>query len=212
MERVVNFKNNQGFKLVGVLKGLQSGAELPVVVFAHGLHSGKDSPRNIQIAKGLNDKGLATFLLDFTGHGESEGTMADVSVERLASDLNSAVTFLESTKGVDSKRIGICGSSFGGTAALVAASSDRRIRILVLRSAPVEGYYSFADKVTIPTLVVQGEADPIVRESMELIKHLRGEKKIELIKGAGHLYERPEQLEQAKSAIVKWFTQKLRVR
>jgi dipeptidyl aminopeptidase/acylaminoacyl peptidase len=179
------------------------------VVFAHGLHSGKDSPRNIHIARGLNDKGLATFLLDFTGHGESEGTMTDVSVEQLASDLKSAVTFLASTEGVDSRQIGICGSSFGGTTALVAAASDERIRVLVLRSAPVEGYYSFADKVTVPTLIVQGEADPIVRESMELIKHLHGEKKIELIKGAGHLYERPEQLEQAKSAIVKWFAHKL---
>jgi pimeloyl-ACP methyl ester carboxylesterase len=188
---------------------LREGEDLPVVIFAHGLHSGKDSPRNTRIAQGLIDEGFATLLMDFTGHGESEGTMADVSVEQLASDIYAAIGFLESAQGVDLDRMGVCGSSLGGTAALVAAATDKRIKALVLRSAPMEGYYHHGDKVTIPTLIVQGEADPIMKESKELFQHLPGEKKLELIRGAGHLYEEPEQLDQAKNAIVQWFKDRL---
>jgi pimeloyl-ACP methyl ester carboxylesterase len=210
MEGNVFFQNNKGFRLAAAVEGLKDGMNLPVVIFAHGLYSGKDSPRNREIAHGLNEAGLATLLIDFTGHGESEGSMDDVSVEQFVSDIDSAIAFLGSFKGVDSAQIGVCGSSLGGTAALLAATRDNRIRALVLRSAPVEGFYQYGEKVKVPTLIVQGEADPIARESMELFERLGGEKKIELISGAGHLYERPEQLGQARKVIAKWFQDKLK--
>jgi pimeloyl-ACP methyl ester carboxylesterase len=209
-EREVFFKNNRGFRLAGRLAGLREGENLPVVIFAHGLYSGKDSSRNNQISNGLVEKGLATFLIDFTGHSDSEGTMDDVSVEQFVEDLDAAVTFLEASEGVNPELIGVCGSSFGGTAALIFAASDDRIKALVLRSAPSEGYYEYGENVKIPTLIVQGEKDPIIRESETLFKYLKGEKELVLIEGAGHLYEKPEQLNQAKTAIAHWFKEKLK--
>ncbi len=205
MDRKVSFRNRRGLRLVGILKRLQAGEDLSVVVFAHGLHSSKESPRNTEIAQGLVEAGLAAFLMDFTGHGESEGREGDATVEVLAGDISSAVDFLGSAEGIDPTRIGVCGSSLGGTAALAAAARDQRIKALVLRSAPVEGYYALGEKIAIPTLIVQGEADPILAESRELFRHLRGERRLELIKGAGHLYERPEELRRAREAIVGWF-------
>ncbi len=209
MDRRVSFKNNRGFKLVGVLRGLKEEESLPVVIFAHGLYSGKDSPRNTRIAEGLVSEGIAAFLMDFTGHGDSEGVMSDASVEQFARDIDSAIIFLGSVKGVDPNRIGVCGSSLGGTAALLAASSDERIKALVLRNAPTAGYHHLGARIKIPALVVQGEDDPILEESKELFKHLAGEKRIELIKGAGHLWEEAEQLDKARDAIVRWFKEKL---
>lgn len=205
MDRKASFRNRRGLRLVGIIRGLRPNADLPVVIFAHGLHSSKESPRNTEIAQGLVEAGLAAFLVDLTGHGESEGREGDVTVEVLAGDVSSAVDFLGSAEGIDPARVGVCGSSLGGTAALAAAAGDPRIKALVLRSAPVEGYYALGEKITIPTLIVQGEADPILAESRELFRHLRGERRLELISGAGHLYERPEELRQAREAIVGWF-------
>ncbi len=209
MNKEVSFKNNRGFKLAGVIEGLIEGKKLPAVIFAHGLYSGKNSPRNTEIGQGLVEEGVAAFLIDFTGHGDSEGGIGDASLDQLVADIASALTFLESFRGVDQGRIGVCGSSLGGTAALMAAASDERIKALVLRNAPTAGYYHFGEKIKIPTLIVQGEKDPILEESRELFRHLRGEKRIEVVRGAGHLWKRPEQLEQARSAIVKWFKEKL---
>lgn len=209
MKEKVTFKNNKGFKLAASIIGTKKGIIQPAVIFAHGLDSSKDSPRNLYIAEGLVEKGLCCFLLDFTGHGESEGRASDITVEQFAQDLDAALNYIHRIKGIDPLRIGICGSSMGGTAALVRAVSDGRIKVLALRSAPAEGYYQHANQVRIPVLIVQGDADPIMKESLILYEHLGGEKKLVLIKGADHLYSKEEHLKEAREAIAQWFVEKL---
>lgn len=205
----VTFKNNRGFKLAASVIGLKKGKQ-PVVIFAHGLDSSKDSRRNVYIAEGLVEKGFCCFLLDFTGHGESEGSSSDVSVEQFASDLDAALEYIKSMEGVDARRTGICGSSMGGTAALLRAASDGRIKALALRSSPAEGYYDYARSVRVPVLIVQGDADPIMKESLAIYEKLAGEKKLAIIKGADHLYSKEEHLREARDTIVQWFVEKLR--
>lgn len=204
----ITFKNNKGFRLVAEIVGLKKGITQPVVIFAHGLNSSKSSRRNLHIAEGLVEKGFCCFLLDFTGHGESEGGSSDVSVEQFVHDLGAASDYL-SRLGIDTARTGICGSSLGGTAALVRAATDKRIKALALRSAPAEGYYQYANKVHIPVLIVQGDADPIMKESLILYEKLAGEKRLVLIKGADHLYSKEEHLREAREAVVQWFVEKL---
>ncbi|VVB91842.1 2-succinyl-6-hydroxy-2,4-cyclohexadiene-1-carboxylate synthase [uncultured archaeon] len=209
MEEKVTLKNDKGFRLVANILGLGNGMNKPAVIFAHGLRSSKDSPRNIYIAEGLVKKGFCCFLLDFTGHGESEGDASDATVEQFAQDIGISLDYINGKEGVNPERVGICGSSIGGIAALVRAATDSRIKSLVLRSAPAEGYYKYADRVRIPTLIVQGDADPIMSESIILYERLAGEKKLALIKGADHLYSKEEHLREARETIVQWFVEKL---
>jgi putative phosphoribosyl transferase len=208
MEKKVTFKNNKGFKLAASIIGIKKGIIQPAVIFAHGLDSGKDSPRNLYIAEGLVEKGFCCFLLDFTGHGESEGGASDITVEQFAQDLDAALNCIRRIKGIDPARIGICGSSMGGTAAIIRAANDGRIKVLALRSAPAEGYYQYANQVRIPVLIVQGDADPIMKESLILYERLAGEKKLAIIKGADHLYSKEEHLKEAREAIAQWFDEK----
>lgn len=205
----VFFKNSRGLKLAAGIEGLGKRTTPPVVIFAHGLNSSKDSPRNTFIAEGLVERGFCVFLLDFTGHGESEGVASDISVEQFVQDLDAALNYIKNLKGIDAARTGICGSSLGGTAALVKAATDKRIKALALRSSPGEGYYEYAGKVSTPTLIVQGDDDPIMKESLVLYEKLAGEKKLALIKGADHLYTKEEHLKEAREAIVQWFVEKL---
>ncbi len=205
----VTFGNNKGFKLVASIIGIKKGLIQPVVIFAHGLNSSKDSPRNLYIAEGLVEKGFCCFLLDFTAHGESDGEASDITVEQFAQDLDAALDYTHRIKGIDPLRIGICGSSMGGTAAIITAARDGRIKVLALRSAPAEGYYHYASQVRIPVLIVQGDADPIMKESLILYEHLAGEKRLIPIKGADHLYSKEEHLKEAREAVVQWFVEKL---
>jgi putative phosphoribosyl transferase len=207
-EKII-LKNDKGFRLVANILGLEKGMNKSAVIFAHGLRSSKDSPRNIYVAKGLVEKGFCCFLLDFTGHGESEGDASDATIEQFAQDIGVSLDYINGKEGINPARVGICGSSIGGTATLVRASTDSRIKALALRSAPAEGYYKYADNVRIPTLIVQGDADPIMSESLILYEHLAGEKKLALIKGADHLYSKEEHLREAREAIVQWFAEKL---
>ncbi len=69
--------------------------------------------------------------------------------------------------------------------------------------------YQYANQVRIPTLIVQGDADPIMKESRILYEHLAGEKKLALIKGADHLYSKEEHLKEAREVIAQWFSEKL---
>ncbi len=209
MKEKVTFKNNKGVRLVADIMGFKKGITRSVVIFAHGLNSSKESSRNLYIAEALVERGVCCFLLDFSGHGESEGEISDVTVEQFVHDLDAALEYIKHIKEIDPMRVGICGSSMGGTAALVRASTDGCIKALALRSAPVEGYYQYARQVRIPVLIVQGDADPIMRESIILYGNLIVEKKLVLIKGADHLYSKEEHLKRAREAIVQWFVEKL---
>ena len=63
MKEKVTFENNRGFRLTAYIAGLKKGIIQPVVIFAHGLNSSKDSPRNLFIADGLVEKGSAVSFL-----------------------------------------------------------------------------------------------------------------------------------------------------
>lgn len=210
MEKKVTFKNNHVLRLVATLYSLKEGESLLVVIFAHGLQSSKDSPRNIFIAEETAKKGTVCFLHDFTGHGESGGDVTHISLEQFEQDLDASIAYIKSLEGIDSSKTGYVARALGESAALLKASTDKRITVLILRSSPADGLYQYAEHITIPKLIIQGEADPISVESKILYKHLAGKKKLVLIKGADHFYSRRKHLEEAKDAIFSWLIENLK--
>jgi pimeloyl-ACP methyl ester carboxylesterase len=147
--------------------------------------------------------------LDFTGHGDSEGSIGPDFINQQVADLGAALDWVATRKEIDSERIGVNGSSTGGNVAILRAATDPRIRVLVLRSPPCEGLYEVARRIAVPTLIVQGELDPVRVQTRRLFEVLTCEKKYTLIKGASHLYETPEALDQMIRATVDWFVDKL---
>lgn len=99
------FKTSRGFALSGRLLTPASPGPHPVVVVAHGLGSGKDSPRNQAVAQALVRLGFAAFLFDFTGHGESEGRPEDSTPEQQVDDLVAAIDALEPVDELDHHRL-----------------------------------------------------------------------------------------------------------
>jgi len=203
----VRFKNQAGQVLFGRLFFPQgdSAGLFPVVVFAHGFDSGKDSPRGMAVANRLLELGIATFLFDFTGHGESEGSKAESTIDRQVQDLRAAVDVVSGVLGVDASRIGVNGASSGGLVALTEAKDDARVKAISLRGPRTDGMRAYADRFTMPVFIAQGEYDPLLDETRGFFAALAGPKVLEVIGGADHLFSDPTHLDEVKELTGRWF-------
>lgn len=209
--REITFRNSSGRRLAGTLLLPRSVERPPVVVFAHGFNSSRRSSRNLMIAERLVASGLAAFLIDFTGHGDSDGEIREATVKQMADDLRSAIDHISAESAVDAGRIGLSGSSSGGIVSVLEAARDERVRVLVLRSVPAGDLFEPAARIRATTLVIAGEADiPIVEEDRALAEVIDGPHHFEVIPHAGHLFDGPGEMERVSDLSVNWFVSHLR--
>lgn len=201
------FRNGLGYELVGLLTLPPAGRQpAAALVFSHGFDSGKDSPRGLVLAAALERAGLATFRIDFTGHGESQGAKEESTIARQTDDLVCALDALGAHEApLDPDRLGVCGASSGAVVALRAAGRDYRIRLLALRSpSPRPDLPELARTVTVPTLVVESDEPRLLESSRALCDNLGGPHRLEVVPGAGHLFEGRGSLERMIELTVGW--------
>ena len=192
----------QGVRLVGILTTPAGSGSFPLVIFVHGLGSGKDSPRNLVIARHLVDTGIATLLFDLSGHGESSADSSD-GMDAFVSDLEGAFEWAIRENDVQKDRVGIAGSSLGAVIAANALAEGKvSPRTMVLRAPPMEA--ADFQRVNLPSLVLIGSRDPLltnVRADVAGCPQLT----LSVVEGASHLFEEPGTLEEALNQTVDWF-------
>jgi cephalosporin-C deacetylase-like acetyl esterase len=206
----VSFKSSRGFRLAGRVLIPPSPGPHPAVVFAHGWRSSKDSPRNQAMAEALRAAGIAALLFDFTGHGESDGTLEDSTQTQQVEDLRAAFDVLEGLDEVDRGRVGVVGASSGAAVALLQAARDPRIRALALRSPNLAGAERAVGVVSAPTLLVVGEQDAPIRAAVEpMLGRFPGPHLLEVVPNGDHLFEDPAARARATASIVAWLREHL---
>jgi len=185
------------------------------VLFAHGSGSSRYSPRNRYVADVLNEGGLATLLIDLLTEDEQQ-------VDLQTSHLRFNIPFLSRrlevvtkwlTNHPEMRNLKIChfGASTGAAAALVAAAElPNLVRAVVSRGGRPDLVRAALARVETPTLLIVGGADPMVldlnRKAMAL---MRCEKQMQIIPGAGHLFEEAGALKQVAALARDWFLEKL---
>lgn len=206
IEEKVTFRTSRGLKLSGALLAPDENLH-DAVVFAHGTGSSKSSPRNRGIAEQLLDNGIASFLFDFTGCGESDGVPEQSTQDQQFDDLTSALDFITSQTFFQTRFVGVNGSSTGGTVTIRSAAEEDRIAGIVLRVPRNIEVIGLVPLIQAPTLVLQGSEDRIVLpESEEIFAALTCPKELRIIEGAGHLFdEKPEYFEEMTDATCEWF-------
>lgn len=102
------------------------------IVLCHG--SMADRSALLPEARLLHARGFGVLLLDWPGHGESEGEIRWSVAERDA--LSRAVDYLAARPEVSASRIGAVGFSMGGFVVAMQAASDPRLRAVVLAGTP----------------------------------------------------------------------------
>jgi putative phosphoribosyl transferase len=184
-----------------------------IVVFAHGSGSGRRSPRNRAVAEGLREAGLATLLVDLLTSGEE---VVDTETARLRFDIPLlAGRVVAATDWIDRHlgewRIGYFGASTGAAAALVAAAErPDRLAAVVSRGGRPDLAGAALPRVQAPTLLIVGSADPVVLDlNLQALTALRCEKQLEVVTGAGHLFEEPGTLDRVTVLARDWFVSHL---
>lgn len=186
-----------------------------VVVFAHGSGSSRFSPRNRSVAAGLNRAGLATLLIDLLTPDEeaqdSYNAALRFDVELLTRRLVGVVDWLDATSPVTGLPIGVFGASTGAAAALGAAAlRPTRVAAVVSRGGRPDLAGQALDEVRAPVLLVVGGRDPKVLDLNQVaMQRLPGHRELEIVPGAGHLFEESGAMEHVTRLAVSWFRRHL---
>ncbi len=107
--------------------GAAHGAPAPVIVMAHGLGAIKQL-RLAAFAERFQAAGYACLVFDYRHFGESEGQPRELlSIQRQREDWQAAVAFARSLPQVDTSRVVLWGTSFGGGHAIATAAADHQV-------------------------------------------------------------------------------------
>lgn len=214
MEEKVFFKDSEGNKLSAILSNPNKD-QSQIVILCHGLNSTKDGSTNKGLKDTFEKHKISTFRFDFFGHGESEGKIEDRSVSKFVDGILKAIKHI---KDLGFKKIGICGTSFGGLSAVIAASKSSDLKVMALkapgmgqkeRNLPnykddfeIKGWIKAGKEVNIPTLIVHGSEDKDIELKFgeELSKSIRSSKLI-VFDGADHRFSKKEDYDKSVKKI-----------
>lgn len=178
-----------------------------LVLFAHGSGSSRFSPRNRLVARQLQEQGLATLLLDLLTPDESADRALVFDVPLLSRRLEAAAAWLRERPEAAGLPLCFFGASTGAAAALWAAADlgDEVAAVVSRGGRPDLAAERLAD-VRAATLLVVGGADTAVLElNRSALELLRGERSLEIVPEAGHLFEEPGALERVAALAAAWF-------
>ncbi|HEX2052666.1 MAG TPA: alpha/beta family hydrolase [Actinomycetota bacterium] len=191
------------------------GSPRGVVVFAHGSGSSRHSPRNRAVASALNDRGLATLLVDLLTEDEEQVDLRTrhlrFDVRLLAERLAAAAEWTADHPSLPGVAIGYFGASTGAAAALIAAAlKPEGIGAIVSRGGRPDLAGDFLPQVSAPTLLLVGGRDDVVLDlNRQAQTRLECPAELQVIPGATHLFEEPGALEAVSSAAGDWFLRHL---
>jgi len=203
----------------------------PCVILSHGLVSSKNSDKYIALSHSFSEAGIATCRFDYHGCGESGGNIEETTLSIRVENLEQVTEFVFKHSLVIPEKVGILGSSFGGTTAIVRAARDNRIRCTSLWATPYSIENREEDKISdikfkktifkdfarynilseaarlSCTLVIHGERDDVVscEQGKTIYSYIQKPKKITIIKGADHVFSKPSHREKAITLSLNWF-------
>jgi dipeptidyl aminopeptidase/acylaminoacyl peptidase len=218
-------------KISGLMVLPEGKGTFPCVVLSHGLISSKESSKYVAISERFAKAGIASCRFDYHGCGDSCGNIEETTLTIRLDNLNTIVDYVLRHCSVNSDRIGIIGSSFGGTAGLIKSARDERIKCVSLWATPYvlakEGNGSidnifFKDDIYTDfstydilseaknvscALVIHGETDETVSciEGKKIYDNLQQPKNLEIIEGGDHVFSDPSHRERVIHLALNWF-------
>ena len=207
IEREITFRGGKN-PLPGRLR-IPVGAR-GIVLFAHGSGSSRLSPRNRQVAGVLEEAALATFLFDLLDEEEAADRRLVFDIELLGRRLLTATERIGREPGAADLPVGYFGASTGAAAALVAAAERPDVRAVVSRGGRPDLAGSALARVRAPTLLIVGGWDvEVLKLNEEALARLAGERRLEVVPRASHLFEEPGAIERVAELATAWFSRHL---
>jgi putative phosphoribosyl transferase len=180
-----------------------------LILFAHGSGSSRFSPRNMMIAKALQQVGYATLLFDLLSADEETDQTYVFDIPLLAQRLELATRWVArhpQFKDHPKLPIGYFGASTGAAAAIWAAADlGNRIFAVVSRGGRPDLAVPKLREVIAPVLLLVGGDDDTVIELNEMALDDLTTGEMEVIPGATHLFEEPGKLAEVGRHAIRWF-------
>lgn len=182
-----------------------------LVVFSHGSGSSRHSPRNAFVAGKLHQQKIATLLFDLLTEEEDQDRENRFDIELLSQRLIKATQWVSQLNETHQLPIGYFGASTGAASALKAAARQGdKIKVVVSRGGRPDLAIDEISEVTAACMfIVGGEDYYVIQQNQQAYSQLRGTKQLEIISGAGHLFEEPGTLEQAADLAAGWYKKHL---
>jgi alpha/beta superfamily hydrolase len=178
--------------LEGILAIPDGAGPFPAVIVCHPhpLYGGSmDNNVVYSLSEALTRASLASFKFNFRGVGGSQGEFGQGIGEQ--EDVEAAISFINTVKKVDSKRIGLAGYSAGAGFALPVGLNDVRIKALAAVSPPLNMFdFDFLKDCPKPKLFISGSRDNFTPadQFLEFCQNLPAPKEYESIEGADHFW------------------------
>jgi putative phosphoribosyl transferase len=182
-----------------------------MIIFAHGMGSNRNSPRNRFIAQMLQEAKMGSLLIDLLTRDET--TVDELSghyrydVNLLAQRVAGTIDWMEHQDDTRNLKVGLFGA-YTGAAAVLAAATMRpgRVGAIVSRGGRPDLTEALLPQIKQPTLLIVGEEDTqIVPINRQMVEKLGGKRRLEIVAGATHLFEEPGALELVGYLTRKWF-------
>jgi dienelactone hydrolase len=166
--------------------------------------------RNRAVAEVLQDSGFVTLLLDLLTEDEEQADIRTgelrFDIPLLAGRVVAAVGQISDQMVVRGLPVGLFGASTGAAAALVAAAHDHSVRAVVSRGGRPDLAGNALERVRAPTLLIVGSLDEYVLElNQQASQQLAAPRRIEIVQGAGHLFQEPGTLAEVARLAAGWF-------
>lgn len=125
-------------KLAAVLHTPTGKKSYPLVLILHGFNANKEMPLLTELSTQLNQRGIATLLFDFNGHGASEGSFLDMTIPNEMEDARRMYAYAQKLPNVTS--ISAVGHSQGGVIVgmLAGELGEKGFKSIVLMSPAPE--------------------------------------------------------------------------
>lgn len=107
---------------------VRAKANKPTIIYCHG--QGENISMWQNVIKTLTDKGYGVFMLEYRGHGRSQGAPSESG---LYIDLESSIKYLETFEKLQPKNIVLWGRSLGG-AVVADVASRHAVKAVILES------------------------------------------------------------------------------
>jgi putative phosphoribosyl transferase len=182
-----------------------------LVIFSHGSGSSRLSPRNNYVAGVLHENRTGTFLLDLLTEKEDEVYANRFNIDLLTQRLIIATKHLSRHSVCLELDFGYFGASTGAASAIKAAAAlPNTIHAVVSRGGRPDLAESAITELKAATLLIVGELDYEVLElNRKVYQQMNCSKKLEVVKGATHLFEEPGTLKEVAFLAADWFSKYL---
>lgn len=192
-----------------ILKGNLTIPYDPVafVIFSHGSGSSRFSTRNRYVAEVLNNNNIATLLTDLLTKEEDYIYQNRFDIELLTDRLVEVTNYCIQISDLKNLGVGYFGASTGAASALKAATKlPSTIKAVVSRGGRPDLAMNILSKIKAPTLLIVGSLDTeVIALNQTAYSKLNCEKNLKIVKGAGHLFEEPNKLDEISHLATDWF-------